>query len=145
MKHFAIVILVCMLVSMCVTDSSPTSHATVSRQSEHGAVEQIQVVHFHRVHQCTCCINVGKWAEETIQTHFPAEYEQGTIVYMDLCIEEQPEMARKFNAYGSSLFINIVRGEEEEITENMEVWTHCFDHDAYIDYFKSFLDQILVT
>jgi hypothetical protein len=88
---------------------------------------------------------VGKWAEETIQKYFPSEYEEGKIVYMDLCIEENPEMSRKYNAYGSSLFITIMRGGEETITENMEVWTYCFDHDTYVDYFKTYLDSIITT
>jgi hypothetical protein len=145
MKNLAILIAGCLLISMCVSDSEPTSHVTVTRQSQHGLVDQVLVVHFHRVHQCTCCINVGKWAEETIQKYFPVEFEQEKIVYMDVCIEETPELSRKYNAYGSSLFISIISGEEETITENMEVWTHCFDHDAYVDYFKNFLDSILTT
>ncbi|MBU7032736.1 MAG: hypothetical protein HXS53_09415 [Theionarchaea archaeon] len=147
MKNLSIFIAGCLLISMCVTQSEPSSHATVTRQSEneYGSIDKLLVVHFHRVHQCTCCINVGKWAEETIQKYFPIEFEQGRIVYMDVCIEETPELSRKYNAYGSSLFISIIKGEEETFTENMEVWTYCFDHDAYVDYFKNFLDSILTT
>jgi len=145
MKRIVFFVFLCMVSTMCLNDSSDTPQATVVRekQSPGGSIEQIIVVHFHRVHQCTCCINVGKWAEETIQNHFPDEYESGKIVYMDVCVEENRELARKYNAYGASLFINVVKDSNENITENMIVWQYCFDHDNYVAYFKQLLESLL--
>ena len=145
MKRIVFFIFLCTLLVMCLNDSSDAPQVTVIREKQdaEGSIEQIIVVHFHRIHQCTCCINVGKWAEETIQEYFPDEYESGRIVYMDVCVEENRELAGKYNAYGASLFINVVRDGNENIVENMVVWQYCFDHDSYVAYFKQMLEKLL--
>lgn len=142
----AVFIFVCALCTLCLNSSDDTSPVTVIRQEQipgDESIDQILVVHFHRVHQCTCCINVGKWAEETIQLHFPDEYEAGKIVYMDVCVEENQEMARKYNAYGAALYVNVIKGGSDNIMDALEVWNHCHDHDKYVEVFKQLLEDVL--
>jgi hypothetical protein len=137
-------ILVCLLCVMCINDSPQPPEPVVTRQPQMDeSLDQIVVVHFHRVQQCTCCINVGKWAEETITLYFPDEYEAGKIIYMDVCVEENQELARKYNAYGASLFINVIEEGNDNITENADVWKYCHEHDAYVDLFRQVLENIL--
>lgn len=145
MKKTLFFVLICILLALCLNDSQKTPQVTVTRQEQlpGKAVDQIIVVHFHRVHQCTCCINVGKWAEETIMLYFPEEYEEGKIVYMDVCIEENQEIARKYNAYGASLYINVIKDGDDNIMDAVEVWSHCFDHDKYVDVFRQMLEDAL--
>lgn len=143
MKKELLCVFVCVLASMCLSDpgSDSTTDAAPGVASPGGDV--IYVVHFHRVQQCTCCINVGKWAEETLQSHFPDEYKEGTLVYMDVCVEDDPELATHYNAYGASLFVNVVRGGSENIMQVTEVWGLCHNHDAYIEFFKQYIENLL--
>ncbi len=137
----------CAALALCVTDSStPSSSVGTGESDEIGGdenIDQIIVVHFHRVQQCTCCINVGKWAEETIKQYFPQEYDSRKIVYKDVCVEENPDMAAQYNAYGPSLFINVMKDGKDNITDIREAWTLCHDHDAYVAFFKEVLQDAL--
>lgn len=133
----------CVLCTLCLNDSNDTSITLVHEAQPGESIDHIVVAHFHRVKQCTCCINIGKWAEETIKEYFPDEYASGELVYMDVCIEENMEIANKYNAYGASLFINVVKEGNETITEDTKVWDLCFDHLEYVEYFKQMLADLL--
>lgn len=137
------VIALCAALALCVTDSSTPPSSVGTEESDEVSGDQIIVVHFHRVQQCTCCINVGKWAEETIRQYFPQEYESRKIVYKDVCVEENPDMAAQYNAYGPSLFINVIKDGKGNITDVREAWTLCQDHDAYVAFFKEVLQDAL--
>lgn len=147
MKRLFLIVL-CAALALCVTDSStpPSSVGTEESDEVSGdqvSGDQIIVVHFHRVQQCTCCINVGKWAEETIKQYFPQEYESRKIVYKDVCVEENPDMAAQYNAYGPSLFINVIKDGKGNITDVREAWTLCHGHDAYVAFFREVLQDAL--
>ena len=147
MKKVALFMFLCFLCTLCLNDSPEDSPSAVIHQAAGESLDQsidhVLVVHFHRVQQCTCCINVGKWAEETIKLYYPEEYESGKIVYMDVCVEENQEMARRYNAYGSSLYINVIRNGSDNIIDAVEVWSHCHDHDTYIEVLNQMLEDAL--
>ncbi len=147
MKKVLLSVFVCVLLSMCLFDSGSDSDSNVNSEPPPKVTstekDVIYVMHFHRVQQCTCCINVGKWAEETLQEHFPDEYKEGTLIYMDVCVEENPELAAHYNAYGASLFVNVVKGGNEDIMEVMEVWGLCHNHDAYLEFFRQYIENLL--
>ncbi|MGC1119848.1 MAG: nitrophenyl compound nitroreductase subunit ArsF family protein [Candidatus Methanofastidiosia archaeon] len=141
MRQGLVLLLILMGFSLCIHDSPQSTPSDVS--TDVTQENQILVVHFHRIAQCTCCINVGEWAEETAQELFPREFESGTIRYLNVCVEENPELASKYNAYGASLYINIVKEGRDNITENVEVWQYCFDHDNYVSLLKTVLENAL--
>lgn len=137
MKKEAIILL-CVLLTLCVNTPEESEYTKAGSDAD-----KIVVVHFHKIHQCTCCINVGKWAQETIETYFSDEYEKGLIEYKDVCVEEDPEEAARYDAFGSSLYINVIQNGEDNISEISEVWNHCHNHDTYIEVFKKILDNVL--
>ncbi|MBU6997821.1 MAG: hypothetical protein HXS49_08850 [Theionarchaea archaeon] len=141
MRHNFVLLLIVVVFSLCIHDSPQT--APSGALTDVTQENQILVVHFHRVAQCTCCINVGEWAEETVREFFPREFESGTIQYLDVCVEDNPELASKYNAYGASLYINIVKEGRDNITETMDVWQYCFDHDNYVRVMKTVLETAL--
>jgi hypothetical protein len=55
--------------------SAPTSPATAA------SVEKIEVYHFHPTRQCSSCIAVGDYAEETVMTYFADDVASGKIVF----------------------------------------------------------------
>jgi hypothetical protein len=136
MKNEAIILL-CVLIALCVNTPEESEYTNAADTNK------VVVVHFHRIHQCTCCINVGKWAEETIQIYFADEYKKGLIEYKDVCVEKNPEEIARYNAFGSSLYINVIKNGNDNISEISEVWNHCHNHDTYIEAFKQILDDIL--
>lgn len=102
----------------CDTSNSSVAGSTVSAE-----IEKIQVVHFHATQQCYSCITVGKYAKETLTERFADEYESGVIEFLDVNVElpENADIAERFGATGSSLYINVVRNGDDSISEDVMV------------------------
>ena len=107
--------------------------------------DKIEVVHFHGTQQCVSCIAVGKLALKTIQDKFPAEYASGKIAFKEINGElpENEAIVTKYQARGSSLFVNAIRGEKDEIAEDTTVWRLVNSEEQYLNYFEGKLKTLL--
>jgi len=106
--------------------------------------DNIEVVHFHGTQQCFSCITVGKFALQTIKEKFPDEFASGKIVFRDINAElkENQEIVTKYQARGSSLFVNAIRGDKDDITEDTTVWRLVNNESQFISYFESKLKTL---
>lgn len=107
--------------------------------------DKIEVVHFHGTHQCWSCITVGEYALETIKEKFPEEFASGKIVYKDINgeLKENQEIVMKYQARGSSLFINAISDGQDNIEEDIRVWYLVTDKEKFTEYFESKLKTLL--
>lgn len=107
--------------------------------------DKIEVVHFHGTQQCVSCITVGKLAKQTIDEKFPEEVKSGKIVFKEINGElpENEVIVTKYQARGSSLFVNSIRGEKDDIKENTTVWRLVGNESQYITYFEKELKTLL--
>lgn len=107
--------------------------------------DKIEVVHFHATQQCVSCITVGKYALLTIKDKFPKEYASGKIVFKEINAElpENQAIVTKYQARGSSLFVNAVRNEKDDINEDTTVWRLVNDQTQYVTYFGGKLATLL--
>ena len=107
--------------------------------------DKIEVVHFHATQQCVSCITVGKYALKTIKDKFPEEYASGEIVFKEINGElpENQAIVKKYQARGSSLFVNAIRGSNDEITEDTTVWRLVNSETQYTAYFEGKLKTLL--
>lgn len=105
----------------------------------------IEVVHFHGTQQCSSCIAVGKYAKQTIEDKFPDEVKSGKIVFKEINAElpENQAIVTKYQARGSSLFVNAIRGEKDTIAEDTTVWRLVNSESQYITYFEGKLNSLL--
>jgi hypothetical protein len=143
------------LLSFCVAnkkngdvakDKQPVLQSSSSQDVQKAApADKIEVVHFHGTNQCVSCISVGKFALETIKTKFPEEYESRKIIFKDINgdLSENQEIVQKYQARGSSLFVNAIRTEKEDIKEDTTVWRLVGDENKYITYFEGKLKTLL--
>jgi len=124
---------------------SPTASAEGLMTSAIQKADKIEVVHFHATQQCYSCITVGKYALKTIQERFPKEYEDGTIVFRDINAElpENRDTVIRYQARGSSLFVNGITGGQDHIQEDVRVWRLVNDEQAFMDYFEGKLKELL--
>jgi len=109
------------------------------------AAEKIEVVHFHGTQQCWSCITVGEYALKTIKEKFPEEYKNGKIIYRDVNGElpENREIVMKYQARGSSLFVNAIIAGKDNIEEDVDVWRLVNDENQFINYFQNKLNKLL--
>jgi len=107
--------------------------------------EKIEVFLFHNTQRCVSCINIGKFAKQTIDDNFNEELNSGKIVFREINIdlEENYQLAEKFQTSGSSLFINTIRGGKDYIEQDLKVWRLVGDEVEFESYFKEKLENIL--
>ncbi len=106
--------------------------------------KKIEVVHFHGTRQCWSCIKVGELALKTIEEEFPGEYESGEITFLDVNGElvENVDIVEKYQARGSSIFVNKIINGEDNIEEDIAVWRLIYNEKEFIEYFKNKLSNI---
>ncbi len=107
--------------------------------------EKIEVIHFHATQQCWACVTLGELALKTIEQEFPKEYEEGLITFQDANVDlaENRELASKYQARGSSLYINAIVDGEDNIEEDIAVWRLLGSESAFIEYFSDKLSSML--
>lgn len=125
--------------------SVSTLVTTAPTEAEVIPADKIEVVHFHGTHQCWSCITVGKYALKTIQDKFPEEYASGKIVFEDINIElpENQGIVTRYQAKGSSLYVNAVREGKDDIKDDVTVWRLVNDEIQYASYFEAKLKTLL--
>jgi len=121
--------------------NSPTTTPSVSAVP----ADKIEVVHFHGTNQCWSCITVGQYALKTIKEKFPEEFASGKIVYKDINgeLKENRDIVMKYQARGSSLFINAIRGGKDDIAEDVTVWRLVNSESRFVNYFENKLKSLL--
>lgn len=107
--------------------------------------DKIEVFLFHATQRCTSCINIGKFAKQTIDDNFSEELNSGRIVFREINIDlpENYELAEKFQASGSSLFVNTIRSGKDYIEQDLKVWRLVGNEEDFESYFKDKLKNIL--
>lgn len=143
-----IITILVVVVAVIVKDNgqqSDTNDKLTSKNSNEILAEKIEVVHFYGTRQCWSCITVGEYALKTIQDKFPKEYKDGTIVFMDINVElpENEDIVVRYQARGSSLFINAIIDGNDNIEEDTTVWQLVGDEGKYINYFEDKLKNLL--
>lgn len=122
-----------------------SANSDSDRQVKTAPADKIEVMHFHATQQCWSCIKVGEYALKTIEEKFPEEMASGKIVYRDVNgeLSENQELVRKYQARGSSLYINAIRDGQDDIKEDLTVWRLVNNEGRFIDYFEGKLSELL--
>ena len=114
-------------------------------REEKQKAEKVEVFVFHSTHRCASCVTMGKYAGETINEYFQPELRNGKIEFREINVDlpENKELASKFKAVGSSLFINAISGGKDNITEDIKVWQLIFNEAQFKSYLKDKLNKLL--
>lgn len=125
-------------------ENSPVLSSTDSAPLANQA-DKIEVVHFHATRQCWSCITVGKYTLAVIKEKFPQEYRSGKIVFRDINVglAENRQIVGKYQARGSSLFVNAISNDKDSIEEDITVWRLVTNKEKFTDYFENKLKTLL--
>jgi hypothetical protein len=112
-----------------------------------GIVTQIVVVYFHRPQRCTKCLCFEERVSHVIYTYFQNELESGKLAFkiIDLGEPENTEIARKYAAVGSQLFVNVIVDDEEHIRDIQGIWSwNCTgEEQAFDSQIRNVIEQSL--
>lgn len=123
----------------------PSSRVNASSVSTLDRADKIEIVDFHGAHRCYSCQTIEKYAKETVEEFFSQELADGKITFQSVNGElpENQAMVIKYQARGSSLFINAIRDGKDSIEEDTTVWRLVGDEQKFKAYFKGRIDDLL--
>lgn len=109
------------------------------------SADKIQVFLFHATRRCITCINIGKYAQKTVEQKFSEELKSGKIEFREVNIDlpENKELATKFKASGSALFINPIIDGKDNIGEDTQVWRLASNEQSFISYLSDKINALL--
>ena len=136
--------MVILFIAGCSNTSQVNSNAVLD--SEHTVnIDKLEIYHFHGTHQCYSCKTVGAYAEETVNTYFADELKSGKIVFghINVDLAENKELATKYGAAGSSLWLGTYDATGFHKEENTNVWYKISDKEDYMNYLKGIIEKRL--
>jgi len=123
--------------------SQVTSEYPVSSIDE--IVEKLEVYYFHRTARCRSCTTIGKFTKETIEQDFSKQISDGLIDYREINVDlpENKDLAKKFEASGSSLYINRIIDSDDNIELDTNVWRLLSDEEKFKNYLRNKINSYL--
>jgi hypothetical protein len=79
---------------------------------------RIEVIDFYGTHRCVTCEAIEANSKYTVETYFQEELKSGKIAFKTVNVDEETNynIAERFEATGTALFINVIKdGKEEHI------------------------------
>jgi hypothetical protein len=115
-------------------DKNSKSSETVQSKS----ADKVQVFLFHSTQRCVTCIAIGKLAGETVSEFFQSELRDGKIEFREINIDlpENKELAQKFKATGSALYLNAITAGADNIFQDTKVWQLTTNGTQFKSYLK---------
>lgn len=108
-------------------------------------IDKLEIYHFHGTNQCTSCITLGDHAEDTVNTYFTEELENGIIVFdhINAQLPKNRDVAIKYGVTGSSLWLGTYDEGEFNAEQNVQVWYKLKDKQEYMSYLKGVIENKL--
>jgi len=107
---------------------------------------KIEVIDFHSTHRCMTCNAIEANTKYTLKTYFSSEMEKGIITFQSVNVDKKVNFAKaeKFQASGTSLFLNVIIDGNETIVDLTEfAFRKGRDQEAFSKELASQLDNQL--
>ena len=109
---FFMVLAISLIITSCIgQDKNNTT-------SINNSISKIEVLDFHSTHRCMTCNAIEANTKFTLDTYFAKELKKHKITFQVINIDkkENEKIAEKFEASGTSLFLNVIKnGKETQI------------------------------
>lgn len=142
---FLIVVAISFLSGCIQGNSTNISNSNLSIDNSQPKADKVQVYLFHSTQRCVTCIAIGRLSEETVAEYFQSDLRDGKIEFKEINVDlpENKELAKKFQASGSSLFINAIKDNQDNISEDVNVWRLTSNEPQFKNYLKNKLNNLL--
>ena len=112
------------------------------------SVSKIEVLVFHSTHRCMTCNAIEANTKYTLETYFAKELKENKITFQVINVDEKEneKIAEKFEAAGTSLFLNVIKnGEETQINLTDFAFMNGNDREAFSQELKTKIDKEFKT
>ena len=111
-------------------------------------VSKIEIIDFHTTHRCKTCLKIEDNTKKLLQSDFKKEMDAGTLSFQIVNIDDESnyDMAERFEAAGTALFINVIKnGQEQHIDLTDFAFMKAFDDDEFATELKAKIEEQLKT
>lgn len=107
--------------------------------------DKLEVYYFHRTARCYSCKTIGQYIRETMEQKYSEQIKNGIVDFREFNVElpENKEIAKKFRASGSSLFINRIIDGNDNIEQDTNVWRLLRNEIQFKSYLESKINSYL--
>jgi len=106
-------------------------------------IDSLLVIHFHPEVRCSCCIKVGIYAKEGLETFYAKPYKDSCIIFREYNIDEDSSTAKKYGIFWSALGFERFSGKRNEFKEIESVWEICEYREKFLPNFRRELDEFM--
>jgi len=138
------IVLVCLAVWLVLAYGTSPATPPASNNSS-GPADRVDVVYFHRTQQCYSCRYAEEWTRYTVETYFADELASGKLTFQSIDVQDEAnaDIVEKYGAYGSQLFINIVKDGTDHIEQVTDIWYVLGNDEAFVEIVKSKIEESL--
>lgn len=122
---------------------SCTGNAQNKTDEKQATKNVIEVIDFHSTNRCMTCKAIEANTKYTLDTYFANELKSGKIVFKIVNVDkaENEKFAEKFEATGTSLFLNVIKdGKEKHVDLTNFAFMKGTDQKTFSDELKETID-----
>jgi len=116
-------------------------------QQQYGPPDKVEVVYFYKSipPPCECLGHAGEYVKTTVTGDFAREIESGKLVFHYLAADQAQNaaMVKKYDPAPFSLWINVIRGESEQIYSVDMIWEYLYDEPNFRLTVKRYVENAL--
>ncbi len=112
------------------------------------SISKIEVIDFHSTHRCMTCNAIEANTKYTLETYFSNELKGNKITFQSINVDEKENevIAEKFEAAGTSLFLNVIKdGKETKINLTDFAFMNGTNKEVFSEELKAKIDTELKT
>jgi heme/copper-type cytochrome/quinol oxidase subunit 2 len=138
------IVVICLSVWL-VLAYGPSPATPPNSNNSSGAADRVDVAYFHRTQQCYSCRYAEEGTRHTVETYFKDELTNGKVTFQSVDVQDEAntEIADKYGAYTSSLFINAVKDGNDNIEQVTDIWLVIGDDEAFVELVKGRIEKSL--
>jgi len=104
----------------------------------------IAVVYFHRTQRCASCSEAERLIRKTFDAYFADQIRSGvmSLVVADVQKPQNAPLVRKYDAWGSSLYLGIVKGGVEYIWAVSDIWFALGDEPKFMTLLRDKINTV---
>ena len=111
-------------------------------------INKIEVIDFHSTHRCITCNAIEMHTRYTLKKYFADELKSGKITFQVINVDKEKnyKLAEKFEASGTSLFLNVIaKGKETKIDLTQFAFMKGREKDEFMTGLKEKIEKELNT
>ena len=122
---------------------SCSGNAQADKQADSKQNNLVQVIDFHSTHRCVTCKTIEKKTVDALNEYFKDDLDKGTVTFKSVNVDEKENeaIAEEFEAFGTSLFLNIIKdGQSQKVDLTDFAFTYAMaDDDSFT---KGFVEEM---